>query len=267
MIDMNIIVGAMLTGVIAYIGTTQGVKKTFKNNRAIEQERMNEERFRVRPKFQIDKANFNENEKCIKLFLAPLGCYAKYKGLYLFLYNDKILNEKNYIHYDYILKNVGKGDSSVVNIVVVDRKKLCIMEYKEREYVIKGSYQKYSYMHDKMISPNEALKVRIYAHKEKIPASVTSAALNVFSEDEYGKSWGQPFFFPEAKMYGSSKFPEKDISKLIRGDHIFDIMDSHYYRLTPEDWSAEEVKEYKSYLDSKIKQRIDFWKSIKKESK
>lgn len=230
-IDLNIlisaIVSAMISGSLAYIATNNGVKKTLENNRKIEEVKMNEDRFRNRPKFQVKKSKFSKDPDHV-IFVAPIFSYGKYQNQYFFDYDETLLKKENYIHFDYTFTNIGLGDSTAFYIAVNNKKAMSLLDYQNRkEYIDKG-FGKFSYLSDKAIRNNESIKIRFYSHEDMTPAPFMSALLAVVCEDEYGFKWDQTFFYPYDNLYSSKKISYEEFKSLVTDVDMFDRMDDKY---------------------------------------
>lgn len=222
------IVAAVITGVIAYKATVAGVDKSLKQEREIENKKIEEERFRLRPKFSIKKADLTnaEDSSILKIFISLLKGYIK-KGRYYFIHDEKSLNENDHISYDFILRNVGLSDANSIWIASAHHKSICIMDYNEKEIITNNFFGHYSYCYDNVTPPQTEIHLRFLAHKN-IGKNPFSADIVILFQDEYGNYWEQPFVFPEDKLYEAKKISRNEFKDTIDYGDMLERMDDPY---------------------------------------
>jgi|LGOV01.1.fsa_nt_gb hypothetical protein len=231
-LDWNIVIGAIISGTIAVLGTMYGVNKHIDYQREIdrlemeaEKEKKEFERYKSRPKFEINKVELRGKSPDVELFNAPIEIYGKYNGVYWCLYDDRIMEKENHSYIDYEIKNIGENDALYSYIAVNNKKGSCLFEYKDLEMMFNDSLMNYSYSYDRAIKSQEKLVVRIYSHDEMTPVTFMSALLSVACEDEYENKWVQAFFYPDDNLYNSRKQPSDQFKSLISDDDMFNRMD------------------------------------------
>lgn len=133
-------------------------------------------------------------------------------------FNTDTLDKSNYCCVIYKLTNIGKTD--IVNVRVVSHRQKSTVLYPSHslEVFAESGCLNYYDILDKKIHTEESISLKICYNKDKIPASLISAATSIVFEDRNGNYWEQSLFSPENKIYTPRKISYKDFKRDISID-------------------------------------------------
>lgn len=203
----------LVTGIFAYLGVILTLK--FEKNKYNND--IKRENFKNKPEFRVSIANFeNDNEADLAVLYSVYNIYFNENNQRVLSYNLELLDKNNLKYFDYELKNIGNSSIEYTEVVSHVHDYAAIMEIKHSEYIIKNNYTYSTPLFDKKILPKEALKLRVYHHKNIGPSPSLCTFVIIF-QDENGTRYEQPFFENEINLYSPKIISREEYIATTRG--------------------------------------------------
>lgn len=224
------IVSAVAGGVVTLLTTLALDRRKEKREDRLEAKKLQREMFQTRPEMQIvdfkdyiSRAGYGIKQKCdIELFVAHIEKTTvegkKKRAVVYAHYKEEHLNPIEWCCVIYTLKNTGKTDISMMNIIWHVQQSSCIFPADEARHWADGNLLNYSWCYDKKIRIGDTVSVKICYHKDAIIPGLFSAPMSIGMIDDNGRYWVQPLFAPQDKLYDSRAITPKEYTEQTRTD-------------------------------------------------
>lgn len=219
------IVGDAINGVIVGVFTVIGVGLTLRHNKRKEERQEKKEKYNNRPELTVDYYK-NESEKNfdMQLLVARFEVENKTDFKYSKLYENK----DEYVHKDFIFKNVGKTAIESLDIVSAYKRNTSIFNMANADRYMELEAINYGCLWDKKIFPDGEIKVRLYFHKDIIVGSGFSCAFIIQFRDSNGICWEQPFFENNCNLYSPREISYKEYNNNISVEKTMECFEKPY---------------------------------------
>lgn len=199
------IVGAVLSAIITAVITTRNQKR----KDIIER---NKKTYENRPEFTvIDYKNYISRigyglklESDINVFLTQI-MDVNISNIVEAIYKEESFDKEKWCCVIYTLKNVGKTDIKVTDLICNNKQYVSLIESDISENYLKNKMLNYSVTYDKKIRVGDEIKIKICFHNNYVISNPMCATLEIGMEDDNSVYWKQPLFVPENKIYKSYK--------------------------------------------------------------
>jgi len=177
-----------------------------------EQNRYYKEMFDIRPKMEIisnsDMVQFKNKDDTkydIDCIVVPIKDFNLNCGRTEFSYDEKLKNKKDWLSYEYKVKNTGTSTIDHFYLAWNKPKTTALFEINNDEYIyfIDNKLLNYRAFCENNIKKDEIANIRISFHKDWISYGTISAEASFWMIDEYGKIWRQSFFVHRKVLYDS----------------------------------------------------------------
>lgn len=224
------IVSAVAGGIVTLFTTLALDRRKEKREDRLEAKKSQREVFQNRPEMQIvdfkdyiTRTGYGVKQKCdIGLFVARIENVTvegkKKNAIVNAHYKGEHLNPDEWCCVIYTLKNAGKTDISIMDIMWHFQQSSCIFPADEARQWAEGKLLKYSYCYDKKIRIGEMVSLKICYHKNVIIPGLVSATFSIGMIDDNGRYWVQPLFAPQNKVYDSRAISPKEYIEQTRTD-------------------------------------------------
>lgn len=221
------IIGAIATGLVTL------VLEKRKERREDKKEQNNI--FKERPELAIiefrdyiSRPGYGIKQKCdIDLFVAHIDG-IDLKGGVSATYRSEDGNQDEWCCVIYTLKNVGKTDISVLNVISMYKKDTCIFASTVAGKFLSEGLINYSDCYDKKIRVGEVVTLKLCYHKERILCGMITANMVLGLQDSNGNCWQQPLFAPRDKLYDSYKVKRAEYVRDLKSDEAIECFQEPY---------------------------------------
>lgn len=224
---ISAIVGAISGGLVNYFLELRRDRRNDKKERIKE----NEEIHKNRPELDIISyqdhyyENTKDVERCnIEVFVAGVEHFKTGKNVSA-VYNNSDLDKTNWHCFSYLFKNMGGTDINSINILMSSKEYVCLFESNEVDYMLSKGVINYSICYDKKIRVGETVSLKLIYNKDRIPVSIFSSIMLIGLRDDNGRTWEQPFFAPEDKIYESHQIDSAEYNRMLRSDDVYDKLE------------------------------------------
>ena len=224
---LGAVVGSLTTGLINLVFEKRKDKK--------ECEKTRKDIFEKRPelaivefKDYISRPGYGIKKKCdIDLFVAHIAG-IDLEGAVSAIYHKEDCNQDEWSCVIYTLKNVGKTDISVLNVISKYKKDTCIFPSMYMEEFVTNGCINYSDCYDRKVRVGETVTLKLCYHQARILAPFLSADMVLGFQDSNGHYWQQPLFAPLDKLYDSYSVEPEEYARELRNDEAIECFQKPY---------------------------------------
>ncbi len=222
------VVGAISGGAVNFLLELRRDRRNDKKEKIKEKQNI----YKNRPELDIVKYEahqFVENIKdvpsCdIEIFVAVAERFETGKNASA-VYNKNNLDRSEWCCFTYVFKNMGLTDINSMNVLMADKRHICLFETQEIDYLLSHGAINYSICYDKKLRVGETVSLKLLYNKNHIPIGAFSAIMLLGLRDDNGHIWEQPFFAPDDKVYESHEISHKEYSQMLRSDDVYDELE------------------------------------------
>lgn len=221
------VIGSITTGLINLVFEKRKDKK--------ENEKNQKNTFEKRPemaiiefKDYISRPGYGVKKKCdIDLFVAHIAG-IDLDGVVSAIYHKEDGDQEEWSCVIYTLKNVGKTDISVLNVISTCKKDTCIFPSMYVKEFISNGCINYSNCYDRKIRVGDTITLKLCYHQKRIVGSFISANVVLGLRDSNGYDWQQPLFAPSEKIYDSYLVKTEEYVRDLRNDEAIECFRKPY---------------------------------------
>lgn len=222
------VVGAISGGIVNFLLELRRDRRNDKKEKIKEKQNV----YKNRPELDIVKYEahqFVENIKdvpsCdIEIFVAVADHFEYGKNASA-VYNKNNLDRSEWCCFTYVFKNMGLTDINSMNVLMADKRHICLFGTQEIDYLLSQGAINYSICYDKKLRVGETVSLKLLYNKNHIPIGAFSALMLLGLRDDNGRIWEQPFFAPNDKVYESHEISHKEYSQMLRSDDVYDELE------------------------------------------
>ena len=222
------VVGAISGGVVNFLLELHRDRRNDKKEKIKEKENVHINR----PELDIVKyedhqliENIKDVPSCdIEVFVAVADCFETGKNASA-VYNKNNLDRSEWRCFTYVFKNMGLTDINSMNVLMADKRHVCLFETQELDYLLSHGAINYSICYDKKLRVGETVSLKLLYNKDHIPVSAFSSIMLLGLRDGNGRVWEQPFFAPNDKVYESYEISHKEYSRMLRSDDVYNELE------------------------------------------
>lgn len=189
---------ASIIGSVAGSITSELVKPALDKNKEDEKRELT---FKDRPEMAIidykdytQRVGYGVKKKCdIELFVARID-KVDVEGRVKAVYRKEDFNKKEWCCVIYTLKNAGKTDVSILDIISCNKGNTCVFPCADAEDWASKELLNYSKTYDKKIYVGETITLKLCYHKESILSGIFFASIIIGMRDSNKHYWQQAFF-------------------------------------------------------------------------
>lgn len=169
-----------------------------------EKEERENEKYKLlnKAKLHIEDKKWDSKETPdISLFMTDFQVNLDDKDNLEFHYRKDVLNDKEYKHMKFYIKNIGNSDISELNICVASKNNIMLCPIETVKMFIEYKGISYGYIYDREILKGDTILLDIaYLEESKIFSLATSELLLIY-RDSLEKRYEQDFFLKQKNLY------------------------------------------------------------------
>lgn len=182
-----------------------------------------QEEYDKRPKLEVvnykktmDVEGYESDESDIDVLILPIKNYKIIdRRRVLFEYDQKILNQNEWVNIQFKLKNDGKTSIKELYFACNSPQNTSVFDVKQDEYklFIEHGALEYRVANFDEIKTQQEITIKMNFHKDLVFGKMLSAEASLWLIDTYGNIWEQPLFIHQGKIYDSKQKTYKEFTE------------------------------------------------------